>query len=207
MTIISDAGSPFYVVAQSISLKYGQRYITTGGTLTMGYSLPATIGASVVTDNNTVIAITGEGSFMLNIQELEVLRYHNLNAKIFVINNQGYYLIRQTQKRYFNENFIGESSSSGISFPNFEKVVNAFDIKYYKLENINQCKRQLNDILLEKGPAIIEVIVDKDMEIMPNNISEIKPDGKMVSKPLEDMYPFLDREVFKNEMIVDIVEE
>ncbi len=172
----------------------------------MGYCLPACIGVAIAL-NKPIISVEGEGSFMLNLQELEVLKYHNLDIKIFIVNNQGYHCIRQTQKTFFNSNFVGESSSSGISFPNFEKVVNAFDIKYYKLENINQCEQKLNDILLEKGPAIIEVIVDKDMEIMPNNISEIKLDGKMVSKPLEDMYPFLDREVFKNEMIVDIFEE
>lgn len=208
MPVVADGGgSSFYIVAQSIALKYKQRYITTGGTATMGFNLPASIGVSVAQPNDSVITITGEGSFMQNLQELQVLKHHNLNIKIFVINNGGYYLIHQTQNKYFNGNFVGESPSSGISFPNFEKVTKAFDINYYRLENIKQCEEQLENILNEKGPALIEVIVDKDMEIMPLNASELKEDGRMVSKPLEDMYPFLDRETFKNEMIVDIVEE
>ena len=207
MHIVVDGGSPFYVVAQSISMKKNQRYITTGGTATMGFALPASIGVAVSSPDDVVISITGDGSFMQNMQEVQVLKHHNFNVKTFIINNKGYYLINQTQKKYFNGNFVGESEVSGISFPNFEKIANAFDIKYYKLETIKQCEEKLNSILLEKGPTIIEVIVDKNMEIMPLNASEIKEDGTMISKPLEDMYPFLDREIFKKEMIIDIVEE
>ena len=207
MHIVVDVGTPFYVVAQSIAMKKNQRYITAGGTGTMGFTIPASIGVAVSTPNDTVIGITGDGSFMQNMQELQVLKHHNFNVKIFIINNNGYYLINQTQKKYFNGNFVGESEVSGISFPNFEKIAYAFDIKYYMLETIKQCEEKLNSILLEKGPTIIEVIVDKNMEIMPLNASEIKEDGTMISKPLEDMYPFLDREIFKKEMIIDIVEE
>lgn len=207
MHIVVDVGTPFYVVAQSIAMKKNQRYITAGGTGTMGFTIPASIGVAVSSPNDTVIGITGDGSFMQNMQELQVLKHHNFNVKIFIINNNGYYLINQTQKKYFNGNFVGESEVSGISFPNFEKIAYAFDIKYYMLETIKQCEEKLNSILLEKGPTIIEVIVDKNMEIMPLNASEIKEDGTMISKPLEDMYPFLDREIFKKEMIIDIVEE
>ena len=205
--VVDGGGSSFYIVAQSISMKKNQRYITTGGTATMGFALPASIGAAVSSHNDVVISITGDGSFMQNMQELQVLKHHNFNVKTFIINNKGYYLINQTQKKYFNGNFVGESEASGISFPNFEKIANAFDIKYYRLETIKQCEEKLNSILLEKGPTIIEVIADKNIEIMPLNSSEIKEDGTMVSKPLEDMYPFLDREIFKKEMIIDIVEE
>ncbi len=207
MHIVVDGGSPFYVVAQSISMKKNQRYITTGGTATMGFALPASIGVAVSSPDDVVISITGDGSFMQNMQELQVLKHHSFNIKTFIINNNGYYLINKTQKKYFNGNFVGESEVSGISFPNFEKIAYAFDIKYYKLETIKQCEEKLSSILLEKGPTIIEVIVDKNMEIMPLNTSEIKEDGTMISKPLEDMYPFLDREIFKKEMIIDIVEE
>ncbi len=205
--VVDGGGSSFYIVAQSISMKKNQRYITTGGTATMGFALPASIGVAVSSHNDVVISITGDGSFMQNMQELQVLKHHNFNVKTFIINNKGYYLINQTQKKYFNGNFVGESEASGISFPNFEKIANAFDIKYYRLETIKQCEEKLNSILLEKGPTIIEVIADKNIEIMPLNSSEIKEDGTMVSKPLEDMYPFLDREIFKKEMIIDIVEE
>lgn len=203
--VVDGGGSCFYIVPQSIKLKKNQHYITSGGVATMGFALPAAIGASIAKPNNTVIAITGEGSLMQNLQELEVLKYHNLKVKLFVINNNGYYLIRKTQEKYF-DNLVGESSSTGISFPNLEKITKAFDLKFYKLENIKSADLKLKDILLEDGPAVIEVICDKDMEIMPLNTAELKEDGTIVSKPLEDMYPFLDRDTFKKEMIIDIIE-
>lgn len=207
MPIISDAGSAFYVVAQAVKLQKGQRHITTGGTATMGFTLPASIGVAVGNPGDCVVAVTGEGSFMQNLQELEVLKHHNLNVKLFVVNNNGYFSIHQTQKKFFNGNFVGEGKSSGLSFTNMENLSSAFDIKYYKLKTIKSCREKLPEILSFNGPVLIEIIATVDMEIIPTNASLMREDGVLISKPLEDMYPFLERNEFLSEMIVSPVPE
>lgn len=207
MPVVSDAGSAFYVVAQAINLKKGQRHITTGGTATMGFTLPAAIGVAIVNNSKPVLAITGEGSFMQNLQELEVLKYHSLNIKLFVMDNGGYFSIHQTQKKFFNGNYVGESEQSGLSFTDIEKLACAFGVAYYKLETIQQCEEKLEEILNRKGPVLIEVRVTENMEVIPTNASLMREDGIMISKPLEDMYPFLDRNEFKENMIIKPIEE
>lgn len=207
MPVISDAGSAFYVVSQAVDLKEGQRYITTGGTATMGFALPAAIGAAVSRPDSAVVAVTGEGSFMQNLQELEVVKYHGLNVKLFVMNNGGYYSIHQTQNRYFNGNFVGESDMSGISFTSIEKLSNAFGISYFKLDSIKKSHDLMDGILNAKGAALIEVIVNQDMEVIPTTSSKMKENGVMISKPLEDMYPFLPRDEFWDNMVIAPVNE
>ena len=207
MPVVSDAGSAFYVVAQAINLKKGQRHITTGGTATMGFTLPAAIGVVIANNSKPVLAITGEGSFMQNLQELEVLKYHSLNIKLFVMDNGGYFSIHQTQKKFFNGNYVGESEQSGLSFTDIEKLACAFGVAYYKLETIQQCEEKLEEILNRKGPVLIEVRVTENMEVIPTNASLMREDGIMISKPLEDMYPFLDRNEFKENMIIKPIEE
>ena len=207
MPVVSDAGSAFYVVAQAINLKKGQRHITTGGTATMGFTLPAAIGVAIANNSKPVLAITGEGSFMQNLQELEVLKYHSLNIKLFVMDNGGYFSIHQTQKKFFNGNYVGESEQSGLSFTDIEKLACAFGVAYYKLETIQQCEEKLEEILNRKGPVLIEVRVTEHMEVIPTNASLMREDGIMISKPLEDMYPFLDRNEFKENMIIKPIEE
>ena len=207
MPVVSDAGSAFYVVAQAINLKKGQRHITTGGTATMGFTLPAAIGVAIANNSKPVLAITGEGSFMQNLQELEVLKYHSLNIKLFVMDNGGYFSIHQTKKKFFNGNYVGESEQSGLSFTDIEKLACAFGVAYYKLETIQQCEEKLEEILNRKGPVLIEVRVTENMEVIPTNASLMREDGIMISKPLEDMYPFLDRNEFKENMIIKPIEE
>lgn len=206
MPIVSDAGSAFYVVSQGINLKKGQRYITSGGIATMGFGLPAAIGVCA-SNNDTVITITGDGSFQQNLQELSVVKHHEMPIKIFVMNNNGYFSIRQTQSKFFNNHLVGESSISGISFPSTEKLAYAYDIDYVYIENLDQLANNLDSILNCKKPVIIEVKLLTDQAIIPTNAAYIKPDGTMVSKPLEDMAPFLDREEFFSNMIIKPIEE
>lgn len=205
MPVVSDAGSAFYIVAQAVNLKQGQRHITTGGTATMGFSLPAAIGVAAAVPGKTVLAVTGDGSFMQNMQEMEVLRFHNLNVKVFIMNNAGYFSIHQTQNKFFNGNFVGESAASGISFPDMGKVADAFGVKYYRLNTIAESDEKLFSIINETGPAIIDVNITSEMEVIPTNASSMRADGMMISKPLEDMYPFLDRKEFLDNMFVEPV--
>lgn len=194
---VSDAGSAFYVTAQAMEVKAGQRHITTGGTATMGFTLPATIGVAAAAPDQTVIGITGEGSFMQNMQELETVVFHDYDIKLFVVENGGYFSIHQTQKRYFNGNYVGESVSSGVSFTRLDKLAEAFGIRYFDLPSAGACREKLPEILGYRGPALVRVRVTPDMEIIPTVSSKMDGNGKMLSMPLEDMYPFLPREEFK----------
>ena len=200
--VVADAGSAFYVVNQTIDLKKGQRYITTGGTATMGFAVPAAIGMAVADPNDEIIVVTGEGSFMQNLQEMEVIQYHNFNIKIFVANNNGYFSVHNTQERFFDGNYVGAGIESGISFTSIEKLAQAFDIKYYQYSRIKDLENGIADVMALDGPVLVEVIVTEKMEVIPTVSSQIMPNGVMVSKPLEDMYPFLDRDEFQNQMII-----
>ena len=203
--VISDAGSVFYAVSQGININKGQRYITSGALATMGFSLPAAIGVCIANKNKSVVAVTGDGSFQLNIQELQTIVHYNLPVKIFVINNNGYLSIRQTQARFFNSRFVGEGVYSGVSFPNTSKIAQAYGIKYVKLTGANLTKG-LDQVLKSNFPVICEVFSPENQAIIPTNTAEIGANGVMASKPLEDMYPFLDRKTFFSEMIVRPVE-
>ena len=205
--VVTDAGSAFYAGSQSVKIKKGMRYITSGGFATMGYSLPASIGISTAMDKKRVMCVTGDGSFQQNIQELQTVSHNGFPLKIFILNNNGYLSIRFTQEKYFDKRFIGESSISGVSFPDSEKVANAYGIKFIRVNENHLLDDVLDDVLNYEGPVICEIINPMDQLIIPTVASETKEDGSMVSKPLEDMFPFLDRDEFNNNMIVKPISE
>lgn len=173
----------------------------------MGFTIPAAIGVCIAKNSADVIAITGDGSFQLNIQELQTIVHLNLPIKIFVWNNNGYLSIRASQRKFFEGRFIGTDSTNGVSFPELEKIAGAYGIQFFKVSDSRALNSTLELVLGFKGPVICEVIVPSDQEVVPAVSSLKKPDGTIVSKPLEDMYPFLDRDVFLNEMIVAPIEE
>jgi len=200
--VISDAGSAFYVTSQALQLKDGQRYITSGGQADMGFTIPAAIGVSIARNKKEVIGVTGDGSFQLNLQELQTIAHHRLAVKLFVWNNDGYLSIRATQSKFFEGRLIGTDKRSGVSFPDLKKIARAYGIKYYSLAKSRALDKTIENILKEKGPVICEVVCQPNQEVIPAVSSLRKEDGTMVSKPLEDMYPFLDRKTFLSEMIV-----
>jgi acetolactate synthase-1/2/3 large subunit len=205
--VVSDAGSAFYVTSQGIKLKTGQRYITSAAQAEMGYTIPATIGVCFANNKKEVIGITGDGSFQMNLQELQTILHYKLPIKIFVWNNNGYLSIRSTQSKFFNGRLIGTDQSCGISFPEVRNIASAYGIKYYLANRSNKLIDVISNVLSEKRPVICEVICQRDQEIVPTVSSFRREDGTMVSKPLEDMYPFLERKVFISNMIVKPVKE
>ena len=201
--VLADAGSAVDVVYHAFKVKKGQRVLLSGGLASMGHSLPGSIGASIGHDGNT-ICITGDGSLQLNIQELSTIIYNQLNVKLFVLNNNGYLTIRGAQNNHFKGRLIGESSKSGLGFPNFEKLADAYGITYRQISQNKVLEQEIEEILSINGPVFCEVIMEENQLIAPKQSSMAMPDGKMVSKPLEDMYPFLDREEFMSNMFVRI---
>ncbi|MFC2128731.1 thiamine pyrophosphate-binding protein, partial [Bacteroidota bacterium] len=200
--IISDAGSAFYVVSQGIMLKDNQRYITSGGQAEMGYTTPASVGVCFARNNQETIGILGDGSFQMNIQELQTIVHHNLPVKLFVWNNDGYSSIRETQEKFFDKRFIGTDSSSGVTFPSLEKIAFAYGIKFFRIHRYNHLDDIVKQVLSFDGPVLCEVICPRSQKVAPTVSSMRKDDGSMVSMPIEDMYPFLDRTDFYSNMII-----
>jgi len=200
--VVSDAGSSYYVTSQSFTLNNKkQRYITSGAQADMGFTLPAAIGACIAA-NKPVIGITGDGSFQLNIQELQTIKHYNLPVKLIVWNNNGYLSIRATQNKFFDGRRIGTDPESGVSFPDVGKIASAYELPYVKINNVAELREKLADVIAASGPVICEVMCPENQEIIPAVSAVKNNDGSMTSKPIEDMYPFLERDEFLNEMIV-----
>ena len=198
--VISDAGSAFYVCSQATDIQYQQRYITSSSQAEMGFTIPACIGAAFAKDGE-VIGVTGDGSFMMNLQELQTIKHYNLPIKLFVWNNDGYLSIRTTQKKFFEGREIGTDSESGVSIPNIRKVTESFGIEY-ALADADGLEGAIKYTLDYSGPVVCEVFCDKWQEVVPTMQGRKNPDGTISAPPLEDMYPFLSREEFYDNMII-----
>jgi acetolactate synthase-1/2/3 large subunit len=172
----------------------------------MGYGLPAAIGGCIGSGGRRTISVDGDGGFMLNIQELEVVRRLGLPIKFFVLNNNGYASIRASQKGYFKET-VGCDDSSGLTLPDIGKLADAFGIQAFRISNQADLQSAIRAVLDSEGPAICEVMVQPDQAIGPRISSRLGKDGAMVSSPLEDLFPFLDRDEFRANMLIPLVEE
>ena len=172
----------------------------------MGYTTPACIGISFAKNKGEVLGITGDGSFQFNIQELQTIKHYDLPIKIFVLNNDGYLSIRATQSKFFEGRFIGTDDTSGVSFPDLEKIADAYGIKYYKILNNRVVNDAVDKILKENVPVLCEVVCERDQEIIPTISSVKEANGEMQSRPMEDMYPFLDRGELSKNMIIKSLE-
>ena len=188
-----DAGATAYATSQALRLKKYQRMIIPGCTLTMGYNLPAVIGIWAAKPSSRIICITGDGSFQLNIHELQTISHHRIPAKIFITNNRGYLAIRQTQRNFFSGRFIGEGLRSGVSFPDTEKIAKAYGIKFFRIENNRQLNQTIKKVFNYKGPVICEIICPKWQDILTVSSKKL-PNGQMTSLPIDDMYPFMSAE-------------
>jgi acetolactate synthase-1/2/3 large subunit len=205
-TFIADAGSAFYAVSQGVKLtKDGQRYIPSSAMATMGYTLPAAIGVSAATGDGRVLAVTGDGSLQQNIQELQTLLHYKLPVKLFVLNNDGYLSIRASQANYFQQRFIGEGPRSGVTMPDTLKICEAYGIPCARVSDLTNLDDAIQLALKTSGPYVLDVITPPEQPIVPTVSSRINPDGSMTSRPLEDMAPFLAREEYLSNLLIDEV--
>lgn len=195
--IICGNGSACVISFQAGKIKQGQRMFTNSGCAAMGYGLPAAVGVAVSDNTKKTICIDGDGSFMMNIQELATIIQNHLNIKIFLLNNCGYHSIRQTQSNLFQPPYIGIDRESGVGFPNFKKVADAFGIDYFSIDSINNCPEVLEWALSSKTPCICEVFLDSKQNFAPKASSKVLPDGQIVSPSIDDMAPFLNREEYE----------
>jgi len=196
--IITGNGSACVCAFQSAYLKKGQRLYTNSGCASMGYGLPAAIGAAIARDGKRVICIEGDGSIQMNLQELQTVVYHRLPIIIIVLNNDGYHSIRQTQSGFFGQPLHGVNSQTGIGFAPFSKLAPAFGLPYFCVDSLDTMEDVLGIALAQTGPALIEVMVDSEQPFAPKLASRRLEDGTMYSPPLDDMTPFLDRAEYED---------
>jgi acetolactate synthase I/II/III large subunit len=187
---------------QAFRVKDGMRIFNTEGLGSMGFGVPAALGGCVASGGKNTVCIEGDGGFAMNIQDLETVRRLNLPIKFFVLNNQGYGSIINTQKNYFNGNYVGSTKESGLTLPDFKTVGAAFGIAVSHIRNHEQIREHVREVLQHDGPVICEVTVSAEQQTAPRVTSRQTSDGSMVSMPMEDMWPFLDREEFRANMIV-----
>lgn len=200
--VILGNGTACVVGLQCADLKKGVRVFTNSGSASMGYDLPASIGAALANNKKRVICVTGDGSIMMNIQELASIAYKKLPIKIFLLNNGGYHSIRQTQKNFFPDNLVGTGSNDGVGFPDFCKVGKAFNIKTFYVKNIKELNSYLDsNNFFDAAPNIINLKIDTKQDFEPKLKSKIHKCGKIESPELYDMWPFLNKEEINRNLI------
>jgi len=199
---VVDTSSPFHVVCQAWHLKLGQRFLTTGGISTMGY-WAAGIGACLGDGKRRTIIVTGDGCLQMNLQELATIKHHHLPIKLFVINNNGYLLIRHTQKTHMEGRMIGESPASGLWCPDSIKIAGAYGIPAVRIASPEGIDDKIRQVLNTDGPVICDVLSPEWQMIVPRVASEKRPDGSMVSRPYEDLFPFLPPDELRRTLAVD----
>lgn len=204
--VVTSNATANIVYFQGAVVKEGQRVIWNSGCASMGYDLPAAIGACLASGKKRVICLAGDGSIMMNLQELATITYQRLPIIIFVFNNKGYLSIRQTQSNFFG-NLNGCDDESGVGFPSIVALAAAFGLTTARLEGHEGMREKIKELLMSTGPVLCELVLDPNHTIEPKLSSERKPDGRMISKSLEDMSPLLEREEFSRSMLISPMAE
>ena len=208
-TIVGGNGCGCVVTGSALLLKKGQRFIINSACASMGYDLPAAIGACFSKGKKTIYCITGDGSIQMNLQELQTIVFHKLPIKILLINNQGYHSMRQTERNLFpNLSKIGVGPETGdLSFPELKKIMQAYGIPYCCAHTNDEIPSVLADFVKQDGYGMMEVFVDTEQNFEPKPTAKQLSDGSMVSPPLEDLAPFMDREELRKIMLIPLVGE
>ncbi|MBO4989872.1 MAG: thiamine pyrophosphate-binding protein [Clostridia bacterium] len=193
-TVVCSNGSACVCSFQAMEMREGQRVFTNSGCASMGYGLPAAVGAAVALAGKRVICLEGDGSIQMNLQELQTVVGNQLNVKIVWLNNEGYHSIRQTQTNSFHSHFCGVSKESGVSLPEAERIAYAYRIPFFRVDCHEKIDETVQNWLNTEGFAMLEVVLDKKQFFAPKLSSKTLPDGSIVSPSLEDMFPFLSEE-------------
>ena len=205
--LVAGNASACVVLFQAGIVKEKQRVFWNSGCASMGYDLPAAIGACLANNKKDTICITGDGSIQMNIQELQTIVYNKLPIKIFLLNNNGYVSIKQTQKSFFGLPYVGCDSGSGVGFPSFIKIAKAYGLNVESIKGHNGMVDKIKRVFRFNGPVLCEVILEPKYRFQPRVSSKKLDDGTIISKPLEDMSPFLSRDEFRANMLIPSLKE
>jgi acetolactate synthase-1/2/3 large subunit len=205
--VVSGNATACIVPFQALSIKRRQRLFSNSGSAPMGFDLPAAIGACVAAEGQPVVCLAGDGSVQMNLQELQTIVHHQFPIKLFVLNNNGYHSIRQTQSNFFGTPLVGCDADSGVSFPDMERIAYAYRIPFVRCAKHSDMSATIAATLSASGPRMCEMMLTPDQPFAPKAASRRLADGRMVSNPLEDLFPFLDRAEFRQNMLIDPIPE
>jgi acetolactate synthase-1/2/3 large subunit len=207
LTAVSN-GACCVVGHQAYEIQKGSRVANNSAIASMGYGLPAAIGTCIGGGRKETICLEGDGSIMMNLQELQTILTNHLPIKIFLINNNGYHSIRITQTNLFNKNFVGIGpESDDLSFPEFKKIAEAFGYRYFSAHSNEEMKSAVDTVLKLEGPVFTEIFTDTEQVWEPKSSTKRLEDGTLISPPLEDLAPFLPREELEKIMIIPLIDE
>lgn len=206
--VVTGNGSACVIGFQTAHIRKGQRLWTNSGCATMGYDLPAAIGVCTATGGKRrVVALAGDGSIMMNLQEMQTIAGNGLPVKVFVINNSGYVSIFQTHRNFFGGVEVGGGPKSNVTFPEFSRLADAFGFAYFSAHSHNELPGAIAAALAAEGPVLCELFVDEDVSFAPKLGAKVHPDGRITSPALEDLSPFLPREVLRENMRIELMDE
>ena len=200
LLVPGSSGACSEITCQALPVTKGLRFINSQGLGSMGFGAPAAVGACVASGNKRTVCIDGDGGFPMNANELATAVRLGLEVKFFILNNNGYGSIRTTQINYFNSRFIACDPQSGLSFPQLEKFAQACGAAYFKINNQANLSAEISAILQTRGTVLCELMMSPGQFTQPKVSSKQDESGRMVTMPMEDLWPFLDRETFKNEL-------
>jgi acetolactate synthase I/II/III large subunit len=200
--VVTDMGTALLTAHQVLAIKTGQRLMTSTGLGEMGYGLPGAIGASFATNKGEIVCLNCDGGMMLNLQELQTIVHHQLPIKLFIFNNDGYLMIKHTQKSLFSGRYVGTDKQSGVSCPNFSALATAFNLSAFTIRNWSDCEQVLPLVFAHQGPVICEVFTHPNQLFVPKLSLAAQKDGSIVSPPLEDLSPLLSRAELEENMII-----
>lgn len=203
--VVTDSGLTELLIPSTVAFRSGQRCIHPPSQGSMGYALPAAIGAYAA-HGKEVVAVIGDGSVMMNIQELLTISYHRMPIKIVVANNNMYSVIRTRQEELFRNRTIGTDAANGVGRPNFKKLAEGFEVSFAKIEGRTKLKEQLKTVLSAEGPVLCEVMCVENQEYIRSSFTH-NAQGRVVRRPLEDQAPFIDRKLFLSEMVVEPIDQ
>jgi acetolactate synthase-1/2/3 large subunit len=207
LIVPGSSGGCSEVTMQAFRMKKGMRMFNSEGLGPMGFGIPAAIGGCIAAGGKETICIDGDGGFIMNIQELETVRRLNLPIKFFVLNNNGYVSIRNTQNTHFSGNLVASGESSGLSLPSLEKNAAAYEIPYFRIETPDDIHTKIQEVVDADGAALCEVMLPATHVTAPKTSVYKKADGSFSARPMEDLAPFLDREEFRENMLIEMVDE
>jgi acetolactate synthase-1/2/3 large subunit len=198
--VVADAGSAFYVMGQAFRLKSGQRFISSGSMGAMGFALPTANGVAVANHTGATVCVTGDGSLMTNVHELATMSQNRLNVKLFVINNDGYVSMRNTQRDFCNGHYVGADRSSGVFIPTMESLAVSYDLNFVRCTTEDRIDEVILKVMSMAGPVMCEVVAIKDQKIIPTVVSVKLSDGRMQSSQIHNMSPLLTADVMAHEL-------
>ncbi|HEU0044474.1 thiamine pyrophosphate-binding protein [Sphingomonas sp.] len=206
--VVTGNGSACVVSFQTAHLKKGQRLWTNSGSATMGYDLPAAIGIAAATGmKKRIICIAGDGSIMMNLQEMQTIAGYGIPVKVILLNNSGYVSIFQSQRNFFDGDEVGGGPKSNVTFPDFSRLAGAFGFTYFRAADHCALGPVLAEAIAAPGPVLCELMIDEHVPFAPKLAAKVQPDGRITSPPLEDLSPFLPREVLRENLLIDLLDE